>query len=161
MRLPCGRIIVGAVLLAMTPAVALAGEHSNPAHKSAFYVRALQTELMVAALTCQAKPEYKAFVTRFKKSLVRNGKALRGYYKLHYGAQSDQRLNTYVTQLANQTSQRTINARGVYCEQAKDLFSVVLATAPNLLEAVAAVRPAAKISLPADFRENIDVATSD
>jgi len=160
MRLPCGRFIVGTSLLALVSTAALAEDCSSPVYKSAFSVRSLQTELMVAALTCQAKTDYNAFVTKFKKILVRNGKVLRNYYTLEFGSESEQYLNAYVTRLANKTSQRSIDERDSYCDQSRELFAEILATPPDLLEQAATARPVAETNLPRSCRGTVTVATT-
>ncbi len=160
MRLPWRQSVAGAALLALSATATAAAECPGPS-KTAFMVRSLQTELMVAALTCQIRPEYNAFVSRFKSTLVRNGKVLRSYYSLNFGDESKKRLNAYVTQLANKTSERTIDARGAYCDEAKDLYSVVLDTEPGYLEAIAVNQPLAEKNLPTACRSDIDIVTSD
>ena len=159
MRIPFGRCVTGLSLLALSATASLAEECSDPS-KQAFMVRALQTELMVAALTCKIRPDYNTFVSRFKSSLVRNGKVLRSYYKLQFGVESEKHLNAYVTKLANKASQRTINARVDYCDQAKQLFAEVLVSEAGLLATIAADRPSANDSLPPRCKTAIDVATA-
>ncbi len=159
MRLPFGRIIAGVSLLALSSTASLADGCSDRS-RQAFMVRSLQTELMVAALTCQIRPEYNAFVKRFKKHLALNGKALRKHYVKHYGDESEKRLNRYVTKLANKSSQQTINARGDYCDQARQLYEEVLVAEPELLVTLAASRPFADDNLPASCRADINVAVS-
>jgi len=122
-------------------------------------VRSLQTELMVAALTCQIRAEYNSFVSQFKNNLVRNGTALRNFYEVRFGADGEKHLNAYVTKLANKASQRTIKARADYCVQAKQLFSEVLASEPGLLATIAADRPLTINNMPSMCSDAIDVAT--
>ena len=160
MRLPFRHFMAGLSLLTLSSTATFA-DGCTEASKNAFMIRALQTELMVAALTCQIRPEYNAFVTQFKKTIVRNGAALRSYYSRNFGEESERRLNAYVTQLANKASQQTIDARGDYCDQTKDLYSEVLSTEPGYLLAVAENLPLATKNLPAACKITIDVATSE
>ena len=132
MRIPGGRFIVGTTLLAMASTTAMAGECSNPAHQSAFYVRSLQTELMVAALTCRQQPAYNSFVNRFRPELVGHGKTLKATFARQYGTNAEQYLNGFITRIANETALRSANTQG-YCGQSAGMFDDVLDLDPGQL----------------------------
>ena len=64
-------------------------------------VRRLQTNLMVAALTCNARADYNAFV---------------------FGKAGDSKLNAFITRLANEASTRSNADRDGFCADAASTF---------------------------------------
>ena len=93
---------------------------------AALEVRVLQTELMVAALTCGQQDKYNTFVKTYQSELVKQGRALRALFKRVYGSAHKKRLNGFVTKLANDSSQRSNGARQGYCMLATELFNEAL-----------------------------------
>ena len=114
----------------------------SPQEKEAMAFRHLQTELMVAALSCgreEYRNKYNAFVVRYRPALKRNGRILKTIFKRNYGRKSKRRLDRYVTQLANDVSVRSMERSG-FCTVAGQKFNAVLsasskATARRLLQA--------------------------
>ena len=104
---------------------------------TAVAVRTLQSDLMVAALSCQVKSQYNVFATQFKDPLVQNGKVLKAEFDRRFGGQATKRLTTYVTELANQASQRMSTKGSNYCAEVSALFATVLALPPAELGAFA------------------------
>jgi hypothetical protein len=110
--------------------------------KEAMAFRHLQTELMVAALSCgrqEYRNKYNTFVVRYRPALKRNGSILKTIFKRNYGQKSKRRLDRYVTQLANDVSVRSME-RAEFCQVAGQKFNAVLrasskATAGRLLQA--------------------------
>lgn len=93
---------------------------------SSITMRALQSELMVAALSCGLKDNYNNFITLHHDALREHGKMLKTYFKRHYAGKSEYQLNRFVTQLANQASRISLNkADSVYCRQAGLLFQFI------------------------------------
>ncbi|MDX1485496.1 MAG: hypothetical protein R3229_13565 [Alphaproteobacteria bacterium] len=125
---------------AATSQVAATG-HLSAKEKEALAFRHLQTELMVAALSCGRKEfraKYNTFVIRYRPALRRNGNTLRAIFKRNYGRQGKRRLDAYVTRLANEASVRSMQQSG-FCEVARRKFDAVLgasstATAGGLLQ---------------------------
>lgn len=120
------------------PAAAVCVDSSE---RQAMITRVLQTELMVAALTCGQQGEYNTFIRRFEGELVNRGKTLRAYFQRTYGGQSQPRLDGFITRLANEASQRSIANRADFCPRAAELFDVVLNTPPTNLSFVAEQQP--------------------
>ena len=89
---------------------------------AALNTRVLQTELMVAALTCGHRENYNSFATQFQQTLVKHGKNLRAMFRRTYGGLANKKLNSFVTRLANDASQRSMTLRQGYCEFAEKLF---------------------------------------
>ncbi len=89
-------------------------------------MRALQSELMVAALACGKKQDYNNYIGLFSQDLQWQGQQLKGYFSRNYGSQSERELNTFVTQMANQASRVSLNKSSQqYCSHASDLFNKV------------------------------------
>lgn len=114
---------------------------ASPIENAGLQARVLQTELMVAALTCRQKDKYNSFVKKFSKELVGQSSNMQNYFKRAHGSRATQELNALVTNLANEASQRVLQYRGDYCSDAAMLFDAVLAAAPKDLVAFAASRP--------------------
>lgn len=96
----------------------------------ALNVRALQTELMVAALSCGEAERYNAFVESRKDELLPYAKRLQATFK--------GRTNAFVTKVANNSS------RNMDCVAAGSLFETVLSADHPQLETVASTDWASK-----------------
>lgn len=101
-----------------------------PADLHALNTRVLQTELMVAALSCSQHNEYNAFVKRFQPELNTEANVLRSLFRRQHGAQGETRMNAFITRLANTASQRSIEVSDTYCNSTSELFQRVLNTSP-------------------------------
>ena len=133
-------LILGAGLaIAAGGAPAWAGPAcATPQDETTLNARVLQTELMVAALACGEQQRYNAFVNAFKSELSQQGQLLRAYFKRVHGASGENRMNAFVTKLANDAAQRTANGPDAYCGAAARLFSELLASPPRDFARVAA-----------------------
>lgn len=135
--------LMGSVLTSAQPARAEACADRDA--RRALELRVLQSELMVAALTCGQRQSYNAFVTTFKPFLKDQGAQLRTFFVEQYGlAAGPERLNRMVTRLANTASQRSLNqSNQVFCEQAKSRFEAVLSAPTQDLFHLAHTSPSA------------------
>lgn len=88
----------------------------------AIRIRALQTELMVAGLSCNGKKHYNHFVRDHRSELKEYAEALRGYFRRVYGSGGEMELNKFVTRLANEMSTRSMQSARDFCENARDQF---------------------------------------
>ncbi|MBB4287287.1 hypothetical protein [Roseospira goensis] len=77
-------------------------------------IRALQTRLMVAALSCGARAGYGAFVTRFSNQLAANADALSVRYR-HRGGRAA--IDSLVTRLANAAAAESNTDRHGFCDR--------------------------------------------
>lgn len=100
-------------------------------------VRILQTELMVAALTCNQRTDYNSFVTRFQPQLSSHGKSLQSFFKQKYGSGSARALNGFVTRIANESSRRGMLKRGQFCHDTAAIHTNSKEIAPSGLPAFA------------------------
>lgn len=114
----------------------------NAREKSAFELRALQTHLMVGALSCGMHDRYNAFVTRWQSDLAGAHRNLSGYFNRAAGGQ--RALNEYITSLANAQSQEGIRLGSTFCGKVGPLFERV-ATIQNSAELTVT---SASVSLP-------------
>jgi len=98
-------------------------------------MRMLQSEMMVAGLSCGAKSQYNAFATKYKKTLITNGDRLKKHYYAEYGASAGfKKLNTFVTRLANEASIRIAMSGPGYCQIAMERFQTLQAAPTEALE---------------------------
>jgi len=102
-------------------------------------VRVMQTELMVAALSCRAVPgrdftgQYNTFVQRHGDKLVTHGRVLQSYFHNRYGEEFRKKLDSFITALANDASRRSMNS-ATFCDESVQLFQEVMAIDRNGLE---------------------------
>ena len=126
--------VVGTLLLPLAAtAQAQTVACKRNADEKAIYVRSLQTNLMVAALTCNDSGPYNDFIHQFQSILMKDSKQLQSFYTHTRGKNGANELNSFVTQLANDESQKSIQTAG-YCDSANQLFTAVLALPPEQLE---------------------------
>jgi hypothetical protein len=126
-RLAYVTVIVTSILAGNASAVCI-----SERHWSALSIRVMQTELMVAALTCDRRESYNAFLRKYKAELISHGYQLRQFFDATYGAQGQRRLDEFVTRLANEASQRSLVDRTSYCPAGDLLFSDVMQARQNL-----------------------------
>lgn len=110
---------VAAVLLA---GEALADRCARPNEEQALRTRVLQSEMMVAALSCGERARYNAVVNRFQDQLSQRGRDLKGLFKRVYGRNGTSSLDRFVTALANDVSQRSLADTGRFCAEAAAMF---------------------------------------
>lgn len=118
----------------------------TPVEKTAFEVRMLQTELMVATLTCRGvnsrdfAGQYATFVNRHREGLKSHSTVFQGHFKRSYAGGGQTQLDRYVTSLANDYSRASMTGAGAFCEQQGDLFDRATTVQPQELQRFAAER---------------------
>lgn len=143
MRIWGGRSVRVAATLAVAAAMSLASAQPGLAAAkakaqtcasdrdlAALNARVLQTELMVAALSCGERQRYNTFVTTYQSVLTDRGQALQALFRRAHGAQANTRLNAFITKLANDSSQQVRSKGDEYCVFAGELFDEAMATQP-------------------------------
>lgn len=113
-------LIVPALIM---PTMAQAAPCASTVDQTSLQVRMLQTELMVAALTCNQRLDYNAFITRFQPELTLHGKHLVSFFKQKHGAGSAKALNGFITRIANESSRRGMQKRGEFCRNAASIHA--------------------------------------
>ena len=147
-RRQTGAAFALAAVVLLSSSGALAAVCIRPSEAPALETRMIQTELMVAALTCDQRTGYNNFITKFKGDLIARGKSLRSLFQRLYGNVAESKLNTFVTRIANETSLRSIQTDG-YCQSTAELFADLRAVSPGGLAAFAAAQPSSdKHGLP-------------
>jgi hypothetical protein len=103
-------------------------------------IRALQTELMVAGLKCSAE-QWNTFTAQFKTTIKKDADRLQRVFLKAYGRGGATQMNAFVTQLANDASQRSNgSSEADYCKQEDVLYQKVLALSGEQLERFSAAR---------------------
>jgi hypothetical protein len=98
------------------------GESS--AHE-AFDVQGLKSELMVTALSCNAKDQYDSFIGKFRPNLLAEEERLNGYFRTTYGKNAQREHDNYITELANVQSKGGLRAGTIFCQQRMAMFDEV------------------------------------
>jgi hypothetical protein len=103
-------------------------------------IRALQTELMVAGLKCSAE-QWNSFTAQFKATIKMDADRMQHLFSKSYGKSGANQMNAFVTQLANDASQRSNGfSEADYCKQEDVVFKKVLALSGQELERFAVGR---------------------
>jgi hypothetical protein len=113
-------LIAGLATVMAGPALAQACVRAE--ERAAFDVRALQSQLMVAALACNRDSDYNAFVQKFRPALGGAYSGMQGHYRRTAGGSAQRELDNYITVLANAHSQDGIRAGSQYCPLVMPLF---------------------------------------
>ncbi len=130
----CGLLLVG---FADASAVATTTERcASSTELDALTARALQTDLMVAALACDRRDDYNAFVRRYREALAAHGGNLRAYFARQYGRAGEAAMNRFVTKLANEASSASNANRALYCRSAGMMYEGLAGADMATLEAV-------------------------
>jgi len=111
---------------------------AKSAELAGLQARVLQTELMVAALSCGEASRYNQFITRFRGELVSESKRMQDFFARVHGGRASKELNAFVTELANNSSQRSLTQSASFCPQAAVVFDDVLKIDPRELRGFAA-----------------------
>ncbi len=135
-----GRAIAAGLVLALALPAAAQAACARAHEADALSARVLQTELMVAALSCQQQSSYNAFVIKFRDQLTANGQTLRSFFSRVHGASGTSRLNAFVTQMANEASMRSLVA-GTFCQNAPAIFEQTLSADPRDFRTLLAAFP--------------------
>ncbi|MCQ4161292.1 hypothetical protein NON00_15330 [Roseomonas sp. GC11] len=124
---PLQRFLAGLGLAASIALPATAQTCLQPAEQAALAVRALQSQLMVVALSCGQHDDYNAFVTRNKQELGTAWRQVAGHFRRVHGGAGQRELDNYITTLANAQSQEGIRQGSHFCQNAAPLFRQALA----------------------------------
>ncbi|RVT90684.1 hypothetical protein EOD42_23055 [Rhodovarius crocodyli] len=111
-----------------TPAFANGPTCATPEERSALDIRALQSQLMVLALTCQQEEQYNRFVTQHRGTLGSVYNQVQRHFRRVYGGAGQRRLDEYITNTANGHSQVGISQGSLFCSNQAGLFPAALAS---------------------------------
>lgn len=116
----------------------------TPPEKTAFEVRMLQTELMVATLTCRGVPgrdfskQYESFVNLHRDGLKRQSEVFQAHFRRSGGGAVQ--MDRYVTALANDYSKASMTGTGGFCDKQGPIFERAATLPPQELGRFAAER---------------------
>jgi len=106
--------------------VAVAQPCATSVDQGAFDTMALKSELMVVALTCEARPQYNRFIEQFRPDLEREERALNTWFTHAYGGRWRTMHDEYVTNLANAESDVGLKRGTLFCKDHENIFPTVL-----------------------------------
>jgi len=135
------RIAGVAAAISVVAGQAWAATCALPDERAGLDTRVLQSELVVAALSCQQNDRYNAFVTKFSAALVYEGMNFRNFFTRNYGPYGEAMMDQLVTRLANLAEMRSWALGELYCPTEASVFDYLLALDPSQLPAFAASRP--------------------
>jgi len=98
---------------------------TTPAEWAALRSAAVQQELMVAGLTCQATAAYNRFVIAYRGELQASDADLKAYFIKRHGARGEAAYDTFKTKLANLSSLSEISNTSGFCASMRDAFNQV------------------------------------
>jgi hypothetical protein len=108
---------------------------------TAIQASAIQQQLMVAALTCNAVGNFNAFQRGFATELRKSDANLMKMFKRFYGRGGEREYHAFKTRLANDSSMRSIRDNPGYCAAAQVVFDAALAPQkPTLANFVSGVQ---------------------
>ena len=105
----------------------------QPAERTALHVKMMQSDLMVAALSCRDVPgfdyrgAYNTFMQRNGQAISRQISTLQGYFRATYGGQWQNQFDQFVAGIANEASRQSMGNVAFCSDSAR-----VLAWANNI-----------------------------
>jgi hypothetical protein len=120
-------VVIAAGLAAGLTSPALAQACIRPAERTAVDFRAVQSQLMVAAIACGRTEDYNAFVRRHQAELGAAHRTVFGVFRRAHAAQAQRQYDQYITNLANAQSQEGIRQGSHFCRDVGALFQAALA----------------------------------
>ncbi|WP_421995381.1 hypothetical protein [Roseococcus sp.] len=140
---PSRKLMAGLAAVMLTPSLAFAQSSVcvQPVEKTAFDIRALQSQLMVVALTCGQQDDYNTFVTRHQSDLAAAFRNVASHFRRTAGASHQRLLDQYITNLANGQSQVGISRGSFFCREQAPIFQqATAATSPAELAQISLAR---------------------
>lgn len=134
---------VAAIVMCSVSANAWAqrGGCAAPQELAAIKTAAIQQELMVAALSCNATPRYNQFVTTFQRALQDSDRNLRRYFQRTEGRGGTAAYHAFKTRLANAASRKSIAHITNFCNAAEANFQTALDSGSVTLAGFVSTQP--------------------
>ena len=112
-----------AILLSLPAQAAVCAKQ---AEFQALNMRALQSELMVAALSCDQDRHYNWFAKQFSSELSGYGTHITAFFNRHGAKNGDKLLNDFVTKMANRASRASLGRpQPQYCREVGSLYGAL------------------------------------
>jgi len=134
-----GRFALAVLVASLAVAPAAAQQRClQPAERTAFHVKVLQNDLMVAALSCRDVPgfdyrgAYNAFMQRHGTGVARHIATLQGYFRATYGGQWQNRFDQFVAAIANEASRQSMSNVG-FCAESVQVMQWAIQITPETL----------------------------
>lgn len=126
------RLAAGIAALAVTANAgsALAFECRDAKDAEAAHLRWLQTQMMVAALTCQGSSAYNEFVYKNKVTLDWSIQRVNQMFARDHGTGASTQYNTFNTKLANEASIERARLDKGYCKALSVVYDEALGRSP-------------------------------
>ena len=125
-------LLSGIVLTLSQPSYGSQCARSN--EKMALDSRALQSQLMVAALSCNQQDLYNEYILKFRSLLERQGQDMTSYFKRVYSSNANAEMNRFITNLANASSRQSLRVDdSVFCLTSASMFETILSNDPQSL----------------------------
>ena len=109
-------------LLAASLATPAFAQCMQPAEKPGFDIRALQSQLMVLALTCNQQEDFNRFVTQNRPVLQGAYGDIQRHFRRVAGGGWQRQIDAYITNTANIHSQAGISQGTLFCQNQVQLF---------------------------------------
>jgi len=101
----------------------------------AFEIRALQSSMMVAALSCNQHSQYNQFIRNYKSDIASGGKDIKSYFERAYGSKYEYELNKFITNLANRATKLSMeDDPDEYCDHTLAIFNSLNSSKVDLEE---------------------------
>jgi len=120
------KLLAATAAIMLVPSIASAQVCVQPAEKIAFDIRALQSQLVVAALSCGLQDDYNGFVRKYQSDLATAFRNVHGHFRRTSGSRHQQDLDQYITNLANGQSQMSISRGSFFCREQAPLFQAAM-----------------------------------
>lgn len=134
-----------AVLMVSTPVstafAAAVDRCAKPEDITAMQADAVQQQLMVAALSCEAVPRYNAFVTAYQPELFAADKQLLRFFKRMKPRGGELDYHAFKTRMANMASTLSIHDINTFCANSRAAFDLALGPTKSTLAAFVATQP--------------------
>jgi phosphate-selective porin len=112
--------------LSLSGAAQAASLCTTPKEMAALRAAAIQQQLMVAGLTCQADQDYNRFVLAYRPELQRSDAELKDYFVRRHGRRAGEAAyDSFKTKLANLSSFSEVTNGASYCANARAAFDAV------------------------------------
>lgn len=113
---------VVAFLLIISFSISAKANCATTKEVQALNLKALESSLMVAALSCDQKIYYNNFAKKYNRELISNSKNIVSYFKRNYGKDYENNLNKFITRIANHASKFSMTSGHDYCQNTKEIF---------------------------------------
>lgn len=136
--------VTAALMVSCWAATAFAAANdrcAKPEDITAMQADAVQQQLMVAALSCEAVPLYNSFVTAYQPELFAADKQLMRFFKRMKPRGGELDYHSFKTRMANMASTLSIHDITTFCANAKAAFSLALGPSKSTLAAFVATQP--------------------